>query len=256
MNSQDTNKSSEQLQREVHGQINKIADNIETARVRMSPGNLLDDAIFYPHGKSLSSTYEHLKNNPMGSMFLSLGTLLLMEDQEHISYESRFKSSAADTWEQGKEEFRHAKENFSEKSTGWSESAKESIQRAKERFQSKAEEFKAKGLKSEGKQRIESAKTSAREAYESAKHRLEEITPRIGSARENIHPFAIASLGLGLGASLGASFPIKSVEAKLQNDSNRDQLRKLSSEFDDAIREAGERVKNQLIDELKSFNFH
>lgn len=276
MNSQDTNKTSEQLQREVHGQIDKIGTNIETIRNRMSPGNLLDDAIFYPHGQSLSATYNHMRNNPMGSMFLSLGTLLLMEDQNHVSYEDRFKASAGDAYEKGRVQYHETKERFSEKSSHWSERAKSAAREAKEKIQSKTQQWRAKGeamedriesqgegfierarrLKDKSVEKINKARGQAVHGVEGGIERARESWQTRTPLGEAMHPYAIASIGLGLGASLGASFPLPKVEQRLQAPEYRDRIKRLSADFDDAIREAGDRIKNHLIDELKQFNFH
>lgn len=287
MSSRDTNrKNSQQLQREADEQINKIGARVDDVRARMSPGALLDDAIFYPHGQSLKSTYGHLKRNPMGTMFLSLGTLLLMEDREHVTYETRFKDSAARTVEHGKDSAARAKENIAHKASELGEKARHKVQETKERMGHKAEELKEEGAqkidsakaraktktsameaktsktshgaKELAREGIERAKESAREVRERARHGLDSARERIGSAGPvgQIHPFAIASLGLGMGATFGASFPMGRIEERFKDPEVHGRIQRLSEEFDDAIRESGERIKNHLIDELKSFNFH
>lgn len=85
-------KSSDQLKREVDQQVRKVRNDIDSFQGRLSPGQLIDDAIFYPHGRSLSSTVDHLKRNPVGTAFLSLGTILLMEDENHMTMESGAKN--------------------------------------------------------------------------------------------------------------------------------------------------------------------
>ncbi|MBC76776.1 MAG: hypothetical protein CME64_12245 [Halobacteriovoraceae bacterium] len=300
MKSQDTNKTSEQLQKEVHGQIDKIGRNIDYAKSRMSPGAILDDAIFYPHGQSLSDTYTHLKNNPMGTMFLSLGTLLLMEDQQHVTYERRLRGQGGAAVDKGKVRYEHGKENISHKASELADKAKLKAQEAKHKIERKGEELKHKAsakkdelgqrastkrsefesqassygselssekhrardkarelkekgsqkfseMKQKGSQRIENAKASMRNAREN--FHPEEV---VG----NLHPFAIASVGLGLGATIGASFPETSREKGLRDEKFQKQLQRLSNDVDHAVRESGNRIKNHLIDELKQFNFH
>lgn len=87
MKSQNT-KSSDELHREVKQEIRKVERDIDSLQGRLTPGQLIDDAIFYPHGQSMSSTLDHLKRNPVGTAFLSLGTLMLMEDENHSSMEA------------------------------------------------------------------------------------------------------------------------------------------------------------------------
>lgn len=85
-------KSSDQLKREVDQQVHKVRKDLDNIQGRLTPGQLIDDAIFYPKGRNLTSTFNHLKNNPVGTAFLSLGTILLMEDENHLSMEANAKS--------------------------------------------------------------------------------------------------------------------------------------------------------------------
>lgn len=80
-------KSSDELNKEVRSQLGKVRRDVEEIESRLTPGQLIDDAIFYPHGENLAGTFEHLKRNPIGTAFLSLGTILLMEDSHHQTYE-------------------------------------------------------------------------------------------------------------------------------------------------------------------------
>ena len=91
MKSQNT-KSSDQLKREVDKEIRTVKRDLDEIEGRLSPGQLIDDAIFYPHGKNLRSTIDHLKRNPVGTTFLSLGTILLMEDESHQTFEARSRT--------------------------------------------------------------------------------------------------------------------------------------------------------------------
>ncbi len=148
MNSQDTNidrnKSSAELQKEVHGQIDKIGSNIEDVRGRMTPGSLIDDAIFYPHGKSLTATYSHLKDNPMGTMFLSLGTLLLMEDQNRVTYEAHLKSSMSEAAEKGSQKYQEVKHNLEQKAHDLSEEFRLKVDELQSEYERKKESLKSK----------------------------------------------------------------------------------------------------------------
>lgn len=282
MKSQDTNKTSEQLQREVHGQIDKIGRNIDNVRSRLSPGAILDDAIFYPHGQSLTDTYTHLKNNPMGTMFLSLGTLLLMEDQKHVTYERRLRGQVGAAVEKGKVQFEHGKDSVSQKASELASKAKTKAKNAKTRFEVKSEELKhrvsdkgeelssklgrsdfssagkTQELKDKSSQKYSELKHKGSEKVQSAKNKFKTATENFHpeDVVNNLHPFAIASVGLGLGASLGASIPETSKEKVLRDDKFQRQLQRLSNDVDHAVRESGNRLKDHLIDELKRFNFH
>lgn len=87
-------KSTEELKQQVLQDIKKVKDDFEEIKQRMTPGQLIDDAIFYRSGRSPAATFDHLKTNPVGTTFLTLGTLLLMENENHQSYESMARDKA------------------------------------------------------------------------------------------------------------------------------------------------------------------
>ena len=87
-------KSTEELKQQVIADIKKVKQDFEEIKQRMTPGQLVDDAIFYRSGRSPADTFEHLKANPVGTSLLTLGTLLLMEDENHRSYESYAREKA------------------------------------------------------------------------------------------------------------------------------------------------------------------
>jgi hypothetical protein len=86
MNSKDTNdkKSARELKQEIYQQLDEVERDIDKIKARMSPGQIIDDAIFYPRGGDSRLVFDHLRANPIGTTFLTLGTLLLMEDNEMI----------------------------------------------------------------------------------------------------------------------------------------------------------------------------
>lgn len=93
MKSQNT-KSSDQLKREVDQQIYKVRNDLDALQGRLTPGQFIDDAIFHKQGRNLGSTIEFLKQNPVGTTFLSLGTILLMEDENHLTMERNARLKA------------------------------------------------------------------------------------------------------------------------------------------------------------------
>ena len=82
-------KSTQELKQQVLNDIKKVKEDFEEIKTRMTPGQLVDDAIYYRCcGGDPAATFDHLKRNPVGTSFLTIGTLLLMEDEYHRSYES------------------------------------------------------------------------------------------------------------------------------------------------------------------------
>ena len=88
MNSKNT-KSSAELKREVMHELQRVENDIDRIQSRLTPGQLIDDAVF--RNRSTRSSFEKLKENPVGTAFLTVGALLLMEDEQSTSFESRMK---------------------------------------------------------------------------------------------------------------------------------------------------------------------
>src|SRR5690606_13803406 len=91
MKSQNT-KSSSELKHEVREELRKVEKGIDDIQGRMTPGQILDDIIFYPNEGSPRKTLEYLKENPIGTSLLSMGAVLLMEDKDKRSLEGRVKT--------------------------------------------------------------------------------------------------------------------------------------------------------------------
>jgi ElaB/YqjD/DUF883 family membrane-anchored ribosome-binding protein len=93
-------KSSKQLKREVENQLNAIDKDIDQLKNRLTPGRLIDDAVFSRYRGNPRATFDYLKSNPVGTTFLALGTILLMEDESHQSYETLAKRRTSDALDQ------------------------------------------------------------------------------------------------------------------------------------------------------------
>ena len=98
MNSKD-NKSSRELKREVIQELNQVNSDLDRIQGRLTPGQFIDDTLFHPVGRNPRAIFDHLAANPIGTAFLGLGTLLLMEDDTHVTYERQMKQKAASTIE-------------------------------------------------------------------------------------------------------------------------------------------------------------
>jgi hypothetical protein len=90
MNTKNT-KTSSQIRDEVQEDIKKVSQDLNKIQKRMTPGQIIDDLIYYPNGANQQGVLQHLKENPVGASFLTIGTLLLMEDETHLSYEEVIK---------------------------------------------------------------------------------------------------------------------------------------------------------------------
>jgi hypothetical protein len=89
-----TTKSVSELKQQVLNDIQKVKDDFKEIQSRMTPGQMIDDAIYYRRGdRNPAQTFEFLKANPIGTSLLTLGTILLMEDDiTHKTWEMRASS--------------------------------------------------------------------------------------------------------------------------------------------------------------------
>lgn len=284
MKSQNT-KSSNELQKEVHQEIHNVKRDLDEIQGRLSPGQIIDDAIFYPHGRNLASTLDHLKRNPIGTSFLSLGTILLMEDENHMSYETNARAKLSSTKTDINTRIQSAKENVKSKiphkdpnEPGVGEKLKSKVQDMKESIGSKAHELKGnvQGKFNEAKEPsspVTPESSRMREDAEAAFGNLEvqgettsafnkeKIKEKIsdfsetGKAKvQNLDPMAYMALGAGLGALTGASLPVSEREEEFIDSKFSDKFSNLSHELQAAINESSNILKDLVIQDVKDFN--
>lgn len=97
MNSNQRTTESSQLKQQVLNDIQKVKDDFTEIKNRLTPGQIIDEAIYYNRGAGApADTFTYLKENPVGTAFLTLGTLLLMEGKDHHSYEYAARGRISD----------------------------------------------------------------------------------------------------------------------------------------------------------------
>jgi hypothetical protein len=225
MKSQNTKTSSE-LKREVHQELHKVRKDIDELQGRLTPGQILDDAIFYPNDRNLNKTFSHLKRNPIGTTFLSLGTLLLMEDENHASYESVVREKVNSGVSSAKENISSVKGKIkdqlprSELTPGVgpnrADRIKHKVAGIADSFQTKVSDIKS-GIAS---------KIPDKETYLRGKEKIQSL---------DNNTFML--LGAGLGALTGASLPISEAEGKMIEDRFSVRLGGFNAELREAMNE-------------------
>ena len=92
-----TNGSIKELKNQVLNDIQRVKDDLQEIKRRATPGQIIDDVIFSRREYGTEGTFDLLKANPIGTTFLTLGTLMLMENDAHHTWESvgKEKSGAA-----------------------------------------------------------------------------------------------------------------------------------------------------------------
>lgn len=109
MNTKNT-KTSAVLKEEVKDEIEKVNHDLNQIQKRLTPGQIIDDAIYYPHGGNQQAVFQHLKQNPIGASFLTLGTLFLMEDEKLQSYEEVIKQKTGQSLDKLKSKYKNYEE--------------------------------------------------------------------------------------------------------------------------------------------------
>lgn len=227
-NQHTTTNSASELREKVLNDIQRVKDDFTEIRDRLTPGQIIDDAISSRSAsRSPRDTFEFLKENPVGSSFLALGTLLLLEDENHMSFEKRTKLKV--------DEYRVK--------------AEDAILEAKDELQVKAEDLKlkyseamdkvnsVKGTISGEKENLEagfaSTATSAQEKFSDVKADISGTVSaageKISSVKDSIvskghqsmdtvkalDPMAYMVLGAGLGALTGRMIPVTEIENRV-----------------------------------------
>jgi len=277
MNSRD-NKSSRELKREVLQELNQVNSDIDRIQARLTPGQFIDDAIFRPIGSNPRATFDHLKANPIGTAFLSIGTLLLMEDDSHVTYESQMKKRSGDALENSRYQATLLKGKVSD----MRESVNGKVSGVNDKIHGVIDRTKGKvtGLKDKvsGKNTGESALGEGGEMGASSIDRLkDDVSGSIGELKQNVSgtiqsvsdnidslagdikvknldPMTYVAIGAGLGALTGVALPVSEKEQMLIDDKASGKLSEFSSEFQDAINQSVKVLKDEFLGKFTDFD--
>lgn len=250
MNSNQRITESSQLKQQVLGDIQKVKDDFNEIRNRLTPGQIIDEAIYYNRGAGApADTFTYLKDNPVGTAFLTLGTLLLMEDKEHHSYEYVARGKYSDMKDQASitsGKIQSAVSDVKAKAAQIKNKVTSKLSRKKEEIagfegmgvESSIPESKSKfsDMASKAKQRFsgvsDSVKTKGHDLYESSK---------------NLDPLTYLALGAGLGTITGASIPVSGTESEFFDSKFEGKFSTFSQELQDALNQSVNILKNEFI---------
>ena len=242
MKSQNT-KSSNELKHEVRHELKKVQQDIDDLQGRFTPGQILDDAIFYPNQRSLKKTFSHLKRNPIGSTFLSIGTLLLMEDENHSSYETVVRGKVNSGVSTAREGISSVKTKIKDQlprgdmtegmGPNQADKIKNKVSGIADSFQSKVNDLKT-GIAS---------KIPDKETFNRGKEKIQSL---------DNNTFML--LGAGLGALTGASLPVSEAEEKMMGDKFQGKLNDFNNEMREAMNECSNILKDLVIQDVKDYN--
>jgi hypothetical protein len=224
MNSDTTkNVSSEKLKNDVLNQIDKVDSDIDQIQHRLTPGKIIDDAIFESKGRNLERTFKHLKENPIGTSFLTMGTIMLMESDDSRSYEA----VARDKISSGSSKIRKTV-------TDKSESVKSSLYQAKAKVSDKMDAASRK---------LDSVKSKAEVP--------EGVMSQMGSQVQNMDSSTLMAIGAGLGALTSASLPVSEKESELVSNVAGESIESFRQELREALNESTRILKDRVLGDLK-----
>lgn len=261
MKSQNT-KSSDELQKDVRHELRNVRKDLDVMSSRLSPGQLIDDVIFYPHGRSPGATFDHLKRNPVGTAFLSLGTILLMEDDSHQTMETLSKNKLGVV----RDKVQEVKQKMNMHPTQ-SELAMDKVNEFRDKVDELKSEMEYKVASARDK--IDSVKDTVEQKFErsqlpdipveeefsAAKSNVKEkLSNFVSSGREkiqNIDNVTFMALGAGLGVLTGASLPVSESESSFVESKLGDKLSGFSGDLQSAINECSNILKDLVISDVK-----
>jgi hypothetical protein len=287
----DNTKSSKELKREVLNQLNRVESDIDRIERGLTPGQLIDSAVFSRFRHNPRATFEHLKNNPIGTSFLTLGALLLMEDDTHRSFERISKERIAEGYQSTKHQSQDlvsvVKEKLTKKGpeigTGMDnsyvydgsgegfedpslkEKALKGMESVKSSFSAKTDELKSKAsdFKDQVSTQVSDTKESLAPKMESLKDKVTGMADTLRQqAQDKYHdlsdseatPLAFIALGAGLGALTGASLPLFQDDESLEG--LETQFGEFRTDLKNAMNQSTSSLKDGILGDLKNVNLN
>lgn len=239
-------KTSEELSEEVSDELHNVRQGLDKMQSRLTPGQIIDDVIYYPHGGTTAGAFEHLKSNPVGTAFLSLGTLLLMEAHDHSTVETTMRVKMTDMKHDMKSRTQDLKTSFTTKKN----EIKENLHKKKEEFQAR----RSYGADFEGIDEAmitESTKEKMKKGLNRVKENLSTGLQTGKEKFQGLDPLTYMAIGAGLGALTGASLPVSDKEKELIQSRFGEKFSDFGSDFQAAINESTNLLKNLVIDDFK-----
>jgi len=264
--------TSEQLEREAEQTRAELSATLEELRLRMTPGQVVDQLVDYAAESSGGMFFRNLRrqvvSNPMPVALMGAGLAWLAMSGRRTSADGtgqagNFTSRTADRIRQAGDDIaggvRHATNDASKKADEWSDQARSMTSDMMDRAQRKASELQdaaratSDKLTDAASSTYDAAAETVADTYDAAAGKAREAGERIrgsvsgmrGNAAATGHtikdflneqPLVLAGIGVALGAILGAALPSTEAEDELMGESG-DAVKRQTAEF------AGEQIK-------------
>jgi hypothetical protein len=265
MNSND-NKTSRELKHEVLQELNQVNSDIDRIQGRLTPGQIIDEVVFQPVGRNPRAVFDHLRSNPVGTAFLGIGTLLLMENDSHVTYEGQIGSQWENTRYQAallKGRVSDIQSDFDERVAGVSgkvhnviDSAKSKVRNIKSKF-SGADDSSGDSSAAElagggelGASSLDDLKESITDKFgkiDEVRQTVENFASEELVAVKNLDPMMYVAIGAGLGALTGIALPVSEKEQELIDQKASGKLNEFSTEFQDALNQSVKVLKDEFL---------
>lgn len=196
MNSNES-RSVEDLKSQVFAEIDRVNTDLRRLVSRLSPGKMIDDLIFGTRGETPRRSFEHLRANPIGALFLGIGTVLLMEGKDRVSYEKTLREKT------------RAGVGRMQKSLS---QGKGRLHQASGKLHKEVRSLKSRVLKKEhktGEASLGEGGELGQSSVELQQEGPEQEETRLGEifSLDSLDPMQVALIGAGVGALIGASLP-------------------------------------------------
>ena len=262
MNSNTTRENPDELKKEVLHQVNKVDAEIDHLEDQLTPGQIIDGAIFRKKA-TFAENLNHLKANPIGTTLLTVGTILLMEDENGETYERVSSKSSERLRIKATGKISRSSESLKEKVDGASRTVNYSLRKVKSSAEDllHAAEGKIDQIKNSAGSKIQTTSENL-PSYDKAKESLstegidllQKSEGFIKEKSQSMGPFGILALGAGLGVLTGAAVPLSDKEKEISQNYDAD-LRAFQSEIKDALSRSMDALKDKALGDLKNFSF-
>jgi hypothetical protein len=248
MNSKEAKGPSE-LKNEVLQELRQVNSDISRIQGRMTPGQIVDDALLRP-GATPRMVFDQLKANPIGTALLGLGTLLLMEDDSHVTYETRLRGQSQIAMNKARTQVGMAK-NKIQGVADKVHNVQGKIQGAIDRTKEKVSELTTHQT---GENDLGDGGELGMSSIDDMKEEVSEKVDSMASTVKELDPMTFIAIGAGLGALTGIALPVTEKEQTLVDQQLGSKLSGISSEFQDAINESVNVLKGEFLDRFTDFD--
>jgi ElaB/YqjD/DUF883 family membrane-anchored ribosome-binding protein len=248
---QDAHKSPERLEEEVNQARARIGERLETLSNRLSPGELLDQVLGMAreHGGEFTRNLgSQMKNNPVPLLITGIGMSWLMMASNNHNYQPRYrygydgKNRYAPRYTDEFSEYPYAAEssfrgNDHERSMHDDETGPNMVDKAKDAMDKVGD--RVHHLKDSAKDKMDRASEAIHDNMDGIHQRMHSTREHMHSAHNNMRsaqecvtgffqeqPVLASSLGVALGAAIGALLPATEMEDRLMGNAGEQAISK------------------------------